>query len=1116
MVAGSSDNAPDQSPASPDSTVETARSTLTAAPGPGARQPSQTPLQPGPRGGENGLPEQIGRYRILRKLGEGGMGTVYEAEQDRPRRIVALKVIKPGFTSRDSLRRFEHESQVLGRLQHPGIAQIYEAGTHTPSPPLGEGWGEGQAEPVPYFAMEFVRGRRLDEYARDRHFGTRERMALLAQVADAVQHAHQKGVIHRDLKPGNILVPDDGQPKILDFGVARATDSDLQTSTLRTEIGQLIGTLPYMSPEQASGDPDQLDTRSDVYALGVVLYELLVGQLPYDLQRKTVLEALRVIREEEPARLSSVNKALRGDVETIVGKALEKDKDRRYASAGALAADIRRYLHDEPIAARPPSAMYQLGKFAKRNKALVGGVAATFLVLVAGLIVSTTLYLSADRARQRAVAAEQQQSRERERADEQATEARQQTLLAEAAQKEAEQRQKETQQVSDFQARMLSEIDVEAMGRGLIKHLREQVQAGLERRSVGEWPNRRKCTEEEVEAGLKTFDEAARPGNPTDVARRVMDEYVLQRADAAIEREFKALPLVEATVRNAIGKTYWSLGLYDAAEPHLRTALELRERELGREDPDVATSLNNLVLLLQDKGDYAAAEPLCRESLAMRRKLLGDEHRDVATSLNNLAALLYVKGDYAAAEPVYREALAMRRKLLGDEHPDVATSLNNLATLLYVKGDYAAAEPVYREALAMRRKLQDDEHPDMAKGLINLAGLLKAKGDYAAAEPLYREALAMLRKLLGDEHPNVAQSLGHLAGLLQAKGDYAAAEPLFREALAMRRKLLGDEHPDVATSLNSLAALLRDIGNYAAAEPLFREALAMRRKLQGDEHPDVANSLINLAALLRDIGNYAAADPLYRESLALFRKLLGDEHPTVATTLNNLAALLQDKGDYAAAEPLLREALEMRRKLLGDEHPNVAISLHNLGLLLRTKGDYAAAEPLLREALEMNRKLLGDEHPDVATTLNSLAALLKDKGDYVPAEPLLREALAIRETKLLVGHLGTAETRGALGRVLAELGRFSEAEPLLLAAWNTVDQAPKTPAKLKTKIGGDVGRLYEMWHAAEPDKGYDAKAADWRGKLAAWQASTQPASQPSASQPATHPASTAPSTAEGQ
>jgi WD40 repeat protein len=355
------------------------------------RLPVDLTLLPAPStpGDEPRLPPRVGRYRILRTLGVGGMGTVYEAEQDNPRRTVALKVIRPGLTSTGLVKRFTHEALILGRLHHPGIAQVYEAGVT----------GEGQ----PFFALELIRGVPLDEHAQRHRLDPAARLALVAQVCDAVQHAHDQGVIHRDLKPANILVDETGQPKVLDFGVARATDADLQTTTGHTEVGQLIGTLAYMSPEQMVADPRLIDQRTDVYALGVILFELLAGRPPYELRNLPLAEAARVVRDHEPPRLGSIDARFRGDVETIAAQALEKDKARRYASTAELASDIRRYFKQEPIHARPASALYQLRKFAARHKALVSGAFGVFVALVAGLIGTTTFALREAEQGRRAV-----------------------------------------------------------------------------------------------------------------------------------------------------------------------------------------------------------------------------------------------------------------------------------------------------------------------------------------------------------------------------------------------------------------------------------------------------------------------------------------------------------------------------------------------------------------------------------------------------------------------------------------------------------------------------------------------------------------------------------------
>ncbi|UCC29810.1 MAG: protein kinase [Phycisphaerales bacterium] len=349
------------------------------------------------------LPKEIGRYHVKRVIASGGMGTVYEAVQEHPRRTVAVKVMKRGIASRSAMRRFEYESQILARLQHPGIAQVYEAGTHTPSPFEGEGWGEGAVESVPFFAMEYIpNAKPITKYAQEKKLGTRERLDLFGRVCDAVHHGHQKGIIHRDLKPSNILIDSHGQPRIIDFGVARATDSDLAVTTLQTDVGQLIGTMQYMSPEQCEADPHDLDIRSDVYALGVVLYELLCRRLPYDVGKIPVYEATRMVREHQPTRLSTIDRALRGDVETIVFKALEKDREQRYRSAADLADDINRYLTGEAIFARPPSIIYQLRVFARRNKTVFGAITTVFLVLAAASVISSYLYLKAEKEKQAA------------------------------------------------------------------------------------------------------------------------------------------------------------------------------------------------------------------------------------------------------------------------------------------------------------------------------------------------------------------------------------------------------------------------------------------------------------------------------------------------------------------------------------------------------------------------------------------------------------------------------------------------------------------------------------------------------------------------------------------
>jgi hypothetical protein len=514
----------------------------------------------------------IGRYRILRLVGEGGMGVVYEAEQDPFRRTVALKIIKPGIASPELLRRFEQESQALGRLQHPGIARIYDAGT------ADTGFG-----PQPYFAMEFIHGKNVKDYAEGRHLNTRQRLEIVAKIADAVHHAHQRGLIHRDLKPANILVDETGQPKVLDFGVARATDSDAQ-ATSNTDMGQLVGTLAYMSPEQVLADPLGLDTRSDVYALGVILYELLAGRMPYTITKK-LDETIHAIREEDPAKLSQISRSYRGDVETIVAKALEKDKTRRYGSAAELAADITRYLKDEPIVAHPPSAGYQIQKFARRHKAFVTGVAAVFIALLSGIATSTWLAVRARRAeavaveaRDRSVQAEAKTALERDSARDARNE-------AEAARAQA-QKERDNAVIEKQRADKAAAID-QALNEFLCKDLLGMADPLV--KSEDRRPNLSVRAARGWTGGLLTKFERQPLGEAA------LHETVGQRGGVIIFLENQDCSNTNMMgVMGSVGYAYRSLHKYAQAEDVIKRLYDLRRKVLGESNPTTLATMEQL------------------------------------------------------------------------------------------------------------------------------------------------------------------------------------------------------------------------------------------------------------------------------------------------------------------------------------------------------------------------------------------------------------------------------------------------------------------------------------------------------------------------------------------
>jgi tetratricopeptide (TPR) repeat protein len=734
------------------------------------------------------LPPAIGRYRIIRLLGEGGMGAVYEAEQDQPRRRVALKAIRAGLASPEMLRRFEDEAQALARLHHPGIAQIYEAGA------ADTGFGT-----QPYFAMEFIQGASLVRYAEEHRLNMRQRLELMARICEAVHHAHQRGIIHRDLKPANILVDESGQPKIVDFGVARATDLDAQ-ATRQTNSGQILGTLAYMSPEQVLADPLELDTRSDVYALGVILYELLAGRLPYQVSDR-LPQAVQTIREEDPAPLSSINRTCRGDVETIAAKALEKDKVRRYSSAAELGADIQRYLRNEPIVARRSTAAYQLRKFARRHRALVAGVAAAFFMLTAGVVASTWEAAQARRAEQEAL-----RQRDRAAAAQQASQAAQK-----ASQKERDRAVDAERAATEDRNRAVAEkqrADNEAATANAIKDfLQNDLLA---------------------QANAST---QARPGTRPDPNLTV--RTALDRAAAGIAGKFDKQPLVEASIRQLMGDTYRQMGLFPEAQRQLEGALALRIRTLGEEHRDTVGTMDALAFLYQQEGKYAQAESLHTKVLEVLRRILGRDHPDTLGAMNDLAVVYQEEGKYALAEPLYREALQAQLRI-GEERLETLIVMKDLGDLYRVEGKYALAEPLLRRDLDLQRRVLGEDHPGTLNAVNMLGVLYWQEGRYAEAEPLLVRALADRRRVLGEEHPNTVISMANLGQLYLSQGRYAEAEALFTKTIEVDRRVRGPEHPYIRRHLTSLANLRIAQHRYAEAESILREVLTD----PGSEGPD--------------------------------------------------------------------------------------------------------------------------------------------------------------------------------------------------------------------------------------------------------------------------------------
>jgi tetratricopeptide (TPR) repeat protein/predicted Ser/Thr protein kinase len=783
-----------------------------------------------PTFGQGSLPDKIDRYHILELIGSGGMGDVYLAEQRNPRRTVALKVIRGGLGGKERLARFEREAHVLGRLHHPGIAQVYDAGTSE----------SGQ----PFFAMEHIAGQSLLQYATVSGHTTEQRLELIAKVCDAAQHAHDRGVIHRDLKPGNILVLDSGQPKILDFGVARATDSDVKMVTIETDAGQLIGTIPYMSPEQIAADPDQLDHRSDVYAIGVLLYELLAGKLPYDVQRKMIHDAARVIREDDPTPLSSIDRVYSGDVDTIVTKALEKDKARRYQSAADLASDIRRFLRHEPITARPVSAMYQLRKFARRNTGLVSGVAAIFVILTAGVIFSTTHYLRSEAARKRAVVAQGQTE---------TINAFLRGMLEKADRNNTDGRELTMREVLDMAAADIGEAtagmpEVEASIRGTIG----QTYLQLGHYQAAETHFGRVLTLVGESGGDDQVDATV------DVANALRRQGEYGKAIGLLEDLLSELgedepsPLY-ARIYHELGHNHMALGQFDEANQRFTRASQIHGE--GAVDVLSAELLASRAAVMRRMGQVVEAEPLLRSALTMYESIQGPRGAGTTSIMNNLAVNLSAQGRHEESQEMYREVLATIVPLRGEKHPRVLLAQFNLATELTRAGLDDEAEPLLRKTLALHREVLGSQHEGVAFASARLASLMAKKGQFDESAALFKDAIRILKAAFGSHHPMVGTTLLSLAQAQRQARDYSAADVSVRQAISIYVESVGRDHVYYGIGQTSLAVTLRLQGRFEEADVAIADALRVYRLSTEDNEPgmlDVWTERAQIAAAHED------------------------------------------------------------------------------------------------------------------------------------------------------------------------------------------------------------------------------------------------------------------------
>lgn len=901
------------------------------------------------------------------------MGSVYEAEQEVPHRTVALKLIRAGYADAEMLRRFDAETQALGRLQHPGIAQVYDAGTAETS------YGH-----QPYIAMELVHGQALLAYCGQRRLNVRQRLELFAKICDAVQHAHQRGLIHRDLKPANILVTDDGQPKILDFGVARLTDSDAQ-ATRQTSIGQIIGTLAYMSPEQIAGDPAQLDTRSDVYTLGVILYEMLAGRPPYEIG-KQIHEAISAIREKEASALGTINRAFRGDVETIVAKALEKDKTRRYGSAAELAADIRHNLRDEPIVARRASSTYQIKKFARRNKILVSGIAAVFIVLVLGVIASTWEAVQAHRA---------QKSAQQEAAIAQAVnDFLQKDLLGQAS--------AYSQTKPDPNVTVRTILDRAAQNIGSKFGSQPEVEAAI-RDTIGN-----------AYQGLGLYPESQRQ---------------LETALALSRRSLGGNNAKTLDIMSDLGLVAADGGNYKEAEQLLASAVAGDRRVLGTGNAQTLRAMNRLGVVFEDEGRYKQAESVLRETVETRSRVLGEHHPDTAGAMHNLATAYLLEGKYAQAAAMEKEILDTYRLALGPDNPRTLIAMTALATCYLDEGHYFEAESLERQALDGDRRILGPEHPGTLNEMTNMAVIYEAESRYDQAEALFRQTLSLQRRILGAENPQTLVTMNSLAADYQYEGKYAQEAMLDRQVLDLRTRVLGPEHPLTLVSMNNAASAYEVEGNFAEARSLYAKAEGIDRRVLGARSLYTVLAMANIGGVDTELGRYVQAESEIKAALDEIRSIEGTG--TYALMMQHqLAAAESGQGQLAEAEDLYRKTYDAERRTLGAENQETIQTLSGLGATYLLEKRYQQAQNCAAQALASLRHNVGAKSVLTANAEADLSLAYLSGGKFLEAASIAREALAI-EAKAEPDNWQRYRAESLLGESLAGQKNFAEGAPLL-------------------------------------------------------------------------------------
>ncbi|GAB4180952.1 MAG: hypothetical protein Tsb002_00410 [Wenzhouxiangellaceae bacterium] len=1021
---------------------------------PAQPKPGQPSFQPTANTGEITVGSMIGPYRILEVLGEGGMGTAYLAEQRDPvERKVVIKVIKTHMENDQVKARFEAECQALAMMEHPNIAAIYETGCSE----------SGRL----YLVMEYVAGRSIIEHSDLARLDIKARIELFLQVCRGVQHAHQKGLIHRDLKPSNILVktPPGQRPqvKIIDFGGVKSLQGKLSLNTVHTRIGNFIGTPSYCSPEQIAGHLGEVDTRSDVYSLGVVLYELLVGVKPYDsetLAEKSPSETLRFLIEKEPPsplerftilseneratiaknrhlNIDRLRRSLTSDSSWIIAKCLERNPQDRYSSVVELKKDLTRWINHQPVEAHPPTAIYRLRKVVQRHRtaALVTSLAS--ILIVASITAAIIGFIRAERAVEATTAA-----------------------------------MVEAEMAAEFQLQQLRSIDPAAIATGLRSSLRQSIQNTLTEKDQPETV---------IAESLQRFDQLLQGINLTDLTLEQLEAQYFQPALDTIDRNYREYPLLQARLRQATALTLQHLGRNDQALLAINSVLQQRNQLLDNHHPLIYSALAARGDIYRVLGKYEKAESDLQAAVSGLREVIGNHAAETLTAIDHLGMLCLDQGRLEAAEQYLQEAYSGRQDIFGKEHPDTLQSLNNLGSLSWQQGDIEKAAHYFSAALDGRASLLGEHHISTLESLNDVGVVLWKQGSIEQAEAKYRTALAGYRQLFGNEHPATQVTINNLAVLLKDAGRLDEAEAFYHETLDTLRRLHGDDHPETLRAMANLGLLLRAKGEYLAAEPYYQTALEGRRELLGMQHPSTISTIQNSGFLMINLGHYDQAEDYFREALEIKTQVYGEQHWNTYRSMNSLAFLLRITGKNDESETLQRQSLSGQLEQLGPSHPDTLRSMSNLAILLQQQGLFDEAEKLYRDSYTQQVDSLGADDFDTQYTAINFADLLSETGRHEEALRIAANAISACRQGYNQGGFHLGEFQTVYGQILTAAGQYDQARTVLHQAWDLLNEAGHYERHRMPKLINGLVTLYNRMDEKYPDQDFDEKAKYWQG-----------------------------------